>query len=407
MQSRPKIIAPAGSPESFSAALTAGADAVYTGAAGFNMRAGSSAVDASMLAEMVNRAHDSGTEFLLAMNVLIYDDELDRAAVFLDSAANAGVDAVIMWDTGLMSLARERGIPVNLSTQASVSNARAAMFYESLGVRRIVLARELSLEQIARTIETSREHGSKLEFECFIHGAMCVAVSGRCLTSQFLKGRSANRGDCMQPCRHNFKVTDMLEGYELELDGNSVLSARDLCTVDIFDRIIATGMHACKIEGRMRDVYYVKTTVETYREARDAVFDGSFTPELGKELKTRLERVFHREFSTGFYLNRPDEEMTREEGNISSVVKVYAGKVLNYYPKAGAADVKLEARGLSVGDTVLITGPTTGAVEFSADSIRSEANEPLEIAEQGSIIGLAVNERVRENDNVFVLAERT
>jgi len=406
MPKTPKIIAPAGSPESFAAALNAGADAVYVGAGGFNMRAGANALSMDTIAGMAERAKDSGVEFLLAMNTIAYDGEFDEASRVLDHAAEISVDAVIMWDTGLMALARERGLTVNLSTQASVSNVHAALFYESLGVKRIVLARELSLEQIAATIAAARAKGSSLEFECFVHGAMCVAVSGRCLTSQFISGRSANRGDCLQPCRHKFRVTEELEGYELDFEGHSVMSARDLCSIDIVDRLVEAGIDAFKIEGRMRDAFYVKTTVEAYREARDAALAGSFTSELGAGLRERLKRVFHREFSSGFYLSRPDHEMTEKNGNQSEVVKEYAGKVTNYFAKVNAAEIKLEARGISTGDNLLVTGPTTGAMEFSADSIHSESGDPLTEAAQGSIIGLQVPEKVRRSDSLFVLRNR-
>lgn len=307
---------------------------------------------------------------------------------------------------GLLPMAQERGLPVHLSTQASVANALAAAFYESQGVRRIVPARELSLEQLTAMIRETRGRGSALEFEVFVHGAMCVAVSGRCLTSQFLTGHSANRGDCLQPCRRSYHLTDTRNGNELLLDGHTVMSARDLCTIDIVDRLVESGVDAFKIEGRMRDALYVRTTVECYREARDAALAGAFDARLAASLKKRLERVFHRGFSTGFYLTRPDGDIALDEGNLSSVVRRYAGKVLNYYPKAKAADVLLEARGLALGDTVLVTGPTTGALEFEAESIRSEENEPLERGNQGCVIGLATPEKVREGDSVYVLTER-
>lgn len=402
----PEITAPAGSWECLAAALNAGADAVYAGAAGFNMRAGAVPLTHDDIRGMTCVAHDRGVRFYLAVNTIVFDDESDAVARTLDSAVDAGVDAVILWDMGVLELARERGLRIHLSTQASVANARAAGFYEAAGVGRIVLARELSLGQIRETVARTRARGSALEFECFVHGAMCVAVSGRCLTSQFLSGRSANRGDCLQPCRRSYHVIDERNGDELVLDGSAVLSARDLCAVDIADRLVAAGIGAFKIEGRMRDAHYVKTTVECYREARDAVLAGAFSTEFGAKLKTRLERVFNRGFSRGFYLGRPDGEIARREGNLATVVKEYAGRVVNYYPKARAADVFLEARALSAGETVLVTGPATGAVEFVAESLRSAENRTTERGVPGEIIGVAVPERVREGDRVYVLAPR-
>ncbi|MFC1608207.1 U32 family peptidase [Candidatus Latescibacterota bacterium] len=295
---------------------------------------------------------------------------------------------------------------MHLSTQASVANSIAVKEYQRLGVERIVLARELSLDQLGSTITATKEAGIPVEFECFVHGAMCVAVSGRCLTSQFLTGRSANRGDCLQPCRRSYTVTDQHNGNDLVLDRHTVLSARDLCTIDIIGRLTDTGLHAFKIEGRMRDALYVKTTVECYRKARDAVIDGVYDSSLVKSLEQRLARVFNRGFSRGFYLKPPDLDIAGEEGNIATVEKQYAGRVDNYYPKACAADILLEARGLSVGDTVLITGPTTGAVEFVAGSMRSADNESIDHSSSGALIGLKTPELVREGDKVYVLIAR-
>ncbi|MCE5248936.1 U32 family peptidase [bacterium] len=403
---KPEIAAPAGSRECFAAALSAGADAVYMGAEGFNMRAGAERIDMTALREMTGQAHDAGVKLYCALNTIVFDDELDDVGSILDSTADAGVDAVILWDMAVLGMALERGLNVHLSTQASVSNSRAVRWYGDQGVRRIVLARELSLEQIGMTISSVRSQGSGMEFECFVHGALCVAVSGRCLTSQFLYGRSANRGDCIQPCRRGYRVVDERNGHELELDGHTVMSARDLCAIDIIDRLMAAGVNAFKIEGRMRDALYVKTTVECYREARDAVLAGSYDSRLAGHLKERLARVFHRGFSSGFYLKRPDEDIAREEGNLATVVKAYTGKVLNYYPKAGAADIGLEARGMEQGETVLITGPTTGVVEFRASSLRTEDDTPVTAAPRGSVIGLETPGKVREGDNVYVLVPR-
>lgn len=402
----PEIVAPAGHAEGFAAALKAGADAVYAGVSGFNMRAGAEDMDMTRIADMTRQAHDAGVKLFMAMNTIAYDDELGEAARILDGAAKAGVDAVILWDMGILECARERGLAIHLSTQASVANARAAAFYHDQGVKRIVLARECSLDRIAETLRLTRAGHSSLEFEVFVHGAMCVAVSGRCLTSRFLKGRSANRGDCLQPCRRTYRLTDTVNGDELVLDGHTVLSARDLSTIGLLDRLVASGVQAFKIEGRMRDALYVRTTVECYREARDAALAGAFDAALANRLERRLSEVFHRGFSTGFYLNRPDEDFDDGEGNKASLVRKYAGKVMNYYPKAKAADIRLEARGITQGDRVLITGPTTGACTFIAESIRSDSNTVVESASPGDIIGLATPEKVRENDALYVLLAR-
>ncbi|MBN1290401.1 MAG: U32 family peptidase [Candidatus Latescibacteria bacterium] len=405
-QNIPEIVAPAGSKECFTAALNAGADACYAGVSGFNMRAGADRFEPSDIHKMVSLAHDNGVKLYFALNVLVYDEDFDEIRAALDVCAHTGVDAVILWDMAVLDLAKERGLAVHLSTQASVANSLAIRWYETQGVKRIVLARELSLDQLGKTIAAAKESGSGMKFECFVHGAMCVALSGRCLTSQFLYGRSANRGDCIQPCRRSYRITDEHNGFELAFDSHTVLSARDLCTIDIIDRITDAGIDAFKIEGRMRDPLYVKTTVECYREARDAVLSGSYDQKMAGELKRRLERVFHRGFSTGFYLRPPDDDFAGEEGNVAVVTRQYAGKVGNYYPKAGAADIRLEARHLNRGETVLITGPTTGAVEFTADSLRSEDNQPVMSASAGSLIGLETPEKVREGDRLYVLVLR-
>ncbi|MFC1538865.1 peptidase U32 family protein [Candidatus Latescibacterota bacterium] len=402
----PEIVAPAGSMESFSAALNARADAIYVGIRDYNMRASSEAFGIKQIREMISRAHDRGTKFYLALNIIAYDNQLSEIARILDSLADAGADAVILWDMGILRLAKEREFKIHLSTQASVSNTESATFYESLGVKRIVLARELSLGQIKKAVESAHHRESEMTFECFVHGAMCIAVSGRCLTSQFFSGRSANCGDCLQPCRRKYRITDIQEGDEMILNGHTVMSAKDLCTIDILDHIIGTGVSALKIEGRMRETLYVKTAVECYREARDAVLDGSYSETLAGMLKERLSRVFNRGFSHGFYFSRPDLDIAESEGSISKYVKDYAGRIVNFYKKAGAADVQLEARGISLGDTVLVTGPTTGALEFTADSIRSPENISAETSARGELIGLALPSRARTGDKVFVLVSR-
>ena len=408
MQRRtPRIIAPAGNRESFSAAIHAGADAVYTGAPELNMRAGASIFSLTDIRSMTNQAHDQGAGLYLALNTILYDDDLNLAAAILDEAADIGVDAVILWDIAALALAHERGLTVHLSTQASVANSRSAEWYAELGVKSIVLARELSIPRIADTIARVRATGADLRFECFIHGALCVAVSGRCLTSQFLYGKSANRGECIQPCRRSYHITDDHNGHELTLDGHTVMSTKDLCTIDIIDRLMEAGIDAFKIEGRMRDARYVSETATCYREARDAVNSGEYTPERIKGWRKRLEGVYHRGFTHGFYGNDPYHDITYEEGNQATTEKVYLGRIDNYFPQAKAADIKLETGCLTMGDRLLITGPTTGAVEFTVGSLRSEDNRPAESVPQSRTAGVAVPRRVRENDRVFILRDNT
>lgn len=392
--------------ESFAAALNAHADAVYIGARDYNMRVSADAVTETQIPEIISKAHDAGVKVFLAVNTLVYTNELSDIARLLDTAADTGIDAVILWDTGVLEMARERGLQIHLSTQASVSNISAVRFYASLDVKRIVLARELSLGMIADIVKESKAAGLDMQFECFVHGALCVAVSGRCLTSQFLYGRSANRGDCLQPCRRTYKITDVQDGEELILDGHTVMSARDLCTIDILDRIIGTGINALKIEGRMRDARYVRTTVECYREARDAVLSEAYDSDMTAKLKQRLSDVFHRGFSHGFYTGQPDLDIAGNEGNTSGIVRTFAGRIENYYRKVNAADIQLVACGLTVGDVVSITGPTTGEVEFAVSSIRSADNKDIQSAGRGELISIATQKRVRIGDRVFLLKQR-
>lgn len=404
---KPHIVAPAGSRECFTAAINAGADAVYAGAPGLNMRAGSDPLSLADIRDMTEQAHDRCAGLYLALNTILYDDDFGQTALILDEAADIGVDAVILWDMSAFALAQERSLPIHLSTQASVANSRAASWYARQGVKSIVLARELSIHRIADTIARVRADGSGLRFECFVHGALCVAVSGRCLTSQFLYGKSANRGECIQPCRRSYYITDDRNGHELTLDGHTVMSAKDLCTIDIVDRLIGAGIDAFKIEGRMRDARYVSETVTCYREARDAVINGEYTPERIEQWQKRLDGVYHREFTHGFYGTDPDSDITYQEGNQATIEKVYLGRVSNYYPRAEAADISLKTGCLDVDDRLLITGPTTGAVELTVNSLRSEDNRPVESAPQGSTAGVAIPERVRENDRVFILRANT
>lgn len=406
MASIPEILAPAGDRECLAAALNAGADAVYAGVAGFNMRAGAEPLDMDAIAAMTASAHDAGARLHLALNVIVFDDELDATARILDAASEAGVDAVIAWDMAVVSMAAARGLDVHLSTQASAANSETVAFYGRQGVTRVVMARELTLERLAATVSRCRRNGSAMVFECFVHGAMCVAVSGRCLASGILRGRSANRGDCLQPCRRTYRVVDERNADELLVEGRTVFSARDLCTIDIVDRLMAAGAGAFKIEGRMRDARYVATTVECYREARDAVIDGVYDDALIARLRARLDGVFHRGFSHGFYLGEPADGFSDSEGNMATEVRRYAGRVLNHYPRVSAADVLLEARGMALGDRVLITGPTTGAVEFTVSSLRSADDVRTGDVRAGEVAGLAVPERVRENDRVYVIERR-
>jgi putative protease len=245
-----------------------------------------------------------------------------------------------------------------------------------------------------------------MEYECFVHGAMCLGVSGRCLMSNFLHGKSANRGECYQPCRRKYRVYDWERDKELAIDSHTIMSAKDLCTVNILDKIINTGVSALKIEGRMRDPGYVKKTVEVYRAARDSALEGRFSDILASEYRDELDKVFNRGFSDGFYLSRPDSEISETEGSISKEIRSYRGKVTNYYSKQGAADIFIETGEISIGDIIQITGPTTGIIEFQAETIRDISDSPVEKGFKGWIIGLKTPVKTREGDSVYVVEKR-
>ena len=402
----PEIVAPSGTPECFIAALDAGADAVYAGPEGFNMRASAYGFSSDDIKRMSGIAHERGKKLYLALNIVVYDDETGAIADILDNAVNTGVDAVICWDPAVINFAHERGLRIHLSTQASVSNIEAVKFYAANGIKRIVLARELSLSQIGQVISQTGELGLNIEYECFVHGAMCLGVSGRCLMSNFLHGKSANRGECYQPCRRKYIVYDWERDKELAIENHTIMSAKDLCTVNILDKIINTGADALKIEGRMRNPGYVKKTVEIYRAARDTVIEGSFSDLKADVFRHELEKVFNRGFSNGFYLSRPDEEISETEGNISTELRSYRGKVTNYYPKQGAVDILIETGDISIGDIIQITGHTTGIIEFRAETIRDTLNTSVEKGLKGSIIGLKTPLKAREGDSVYVVEKR-
>lgn len=392
----PELLAPVRDEVGLTAALAAGADAVYVGLGRFNMRVNSPGVAADDLGRWVARTHDHGARLYVTVNALIYDNELDALEGLLDAVVAAQADAVIAWDPAVLRRARARRLRVHLSTQAGVANADAARFYVDQGVSRIVLARELSLEQVAHI-----KRQVPVEIETFVHGAMCVAVSGRCLISQFLTGRSGNRGDCVQPCRRAYTVTDVETGDPLRIDRATVLSPRDLCTLGILDRLVAAGIDACKIEGRSRAPEYARTVVAAYRVALNAIAAGTYGPDLAAELTERVRDVYNRDFSTGFYLGRPGiEAWSPTDGNQARRRKVYVGKVLNYYARPRVAYVDVVAEPLARGDTIQVHGPTTGVVEMAVRELRTDEHGPIDRLERGAAT-LPVTARVRRQDQVF------
>jgi len=371
------------------------ADAVYFSLDRFSLRSRAQEITRSNLDDFVEAVKSYGLRAYLAVNTVIYPEDLPDVADVIVAAESAGVDAVIAWDPAVICAALDSGLRVHISTQANVSNGRAAEFYETLGASRVILSRELNIAQIREI----REY-TKVELEIFVHGAMCQAVSGRCYLSAYLLGRSANCGDCAQPCRWQWTLHGE-GGREVELGGKYLLSAKDLCMIEHLPELIDAGVDAFKVEGRLRNASYTAAVSGCYREALNACRDGSYTPDQAQGLKRRLELEYNRGFSTGFYFGVPGPEGIGYESdmNASPVRRQAVGVVLNYFPKVCAAAVRLLEQGLAVGDRITIEGATT-YLEQEVESLIVDGASVSE-AERGGEVGLGVRGRVRENDRVF------
>ena len=410
-------MAPVGSYESLAAAIQAGADSVYFGVGKLNMRSASAAnFTLDDLAKIVATARAAGVKTYLTVNTIVYEDELRTVHEVIDRAKAEGIDAVIASDFAAILYARRIGVEVHISTQSNISNSEAVKFF-SQWADTVVLARELTLEQVARIHREIAENdirgprGELVQLEMFAHGALCMSVSGKCYLSLYETNCSANRGACRQLCRRKYTVTDKETGAALDVDGRYVLSPKDLCTVDFLDKFIGAGVRVLKIEGRARGAEYVKRVVECYDEALRAIEAGTYTPELAAGLKERLATVFNRGFwQGGYYLGVKWGEWSGSANSRAALLKIHIAKVENFYKKNGVAALYLEAGGLSAGQTILIAGPTTGAVRVEVESMRRETPagmEPVDAAQKGETVYLAVPEQVRRRDKVYLLRPRT
>lgn len=408
-----EILSPAGSFAALHAALHAGADAVYFGVGNLNMRAGG-AVNFTVddLPEIVRLCHESGAKAYLAVNTIIYNHELDELYTLCDTAKAAGVDACIAGDMAVISYLRQIGMTVHLTVQCNISNIPAVRFYAQFADV-MVLARELTLEEIAQISSAIRQEkicgpsGKTVRIEVFAHGALCIALSGRCGMSLCAYNRSANRGVCLQNCRRRYRVTDVETGFELELDHQYVMSPRDLCTVEVLDQILDAGATVLKIEGRGRPADYVSTVTKVYHEAVAAWQNGTFNSELAEDWRKRLETVFNRGFWTGgYYLGMQTGVWSKCGGSQATVQKIYLGKITNFYAKISVAELKIEtANSIRPGDKVLVTGHTTGALDVDLKELRLDAG-PVPVAAQGDVVAFAVPERVRITDKVYLLKNK-
>lgn len=399
-------MAPVGSYESLQAAIDAGADAVYFGVEGLNMRAGSAAnFTIDDLRTIVARATEAGVSTYLTVNTVVYDTEMERLDSILDAAAEAGVTAVIASDMAAILGARRRGIEVHISTQLNLTNIEAVKFYSQFADV-VVLARELSLDRV-RAIHKAIEEtpitgpaGKPLRIEMFCHGALCMAVSGKCYMSLHEMNRSANRGECGQICRRGYRVTDLETGAELEIDNKYIMSPKDLKSIDFLDRMVEAGVRVFKIEGRARGAEYVSTVVSAYDRALKAVADGTFTCELAESLTHQLEKVFNRGFWDGYYLGRRLGEWSDKYGSSATRVKQYAAKGVRYFPRIGVAEFLMEAGELCQGDEIVIIGPTTGAVTITVGEIRV-GELPVAKTVKGESFSIAVPCKIRPSDRLY------
>lgn len=401
-----EIMAPAGSYEALAAAAQAGADAVYFGVERLNMRSGSSFnFTLDDLDRIVAFCREKGLKSYLTVNVVLYDEDLEAMRETLDRAGRAGVTAVIVSDQAAILYARKIGLEVHLSTQLSVSNAETLRFYARYADV-AVLARELNLEQVRRIYERVESddirgpRGERIRIEMFCHGALCMAISGKCYLSLHETGHSANRGACRQLCRRSYRVTDTETGAELEVGNPYVMSPKDLCTIDFLDKMLEAGVRVLKIEGRARPAEYVKRVCACYDEAVRAIEAGTFGPERVAAWKERLSTVFNRGFWDGYYLGRRLGEWTDRYGSSATRQKVYVGKVTNYFKKAGVAEVLVEAAPLSRGDEIILTGATTGVVEDRVREIRVDL-QAADTALQKQTCSIPVPSPVRRGDKLY------
>lgn len=402
-----EIMAPVGSMESLHAAINASADSVYFGVEGLNMRSRSSAnFTIADLHEIVDICKDAGVKTYLTLNTVIYNNDLSKASEVLDACSEAGIDAVIASDPAVLEMAREKGVPVHISTQCNVSNVMALKFY-SRWADVVVLARELSLDQVKEIHEAIIREGIKgpsqelVRIEMFCHGALCLAVSGKCYLSLHLMNQSANRGACTQICRRSYEVTDKETGDSLAVENQYIMSPKDLKTVHFLDRMVDAGVRVFKIEGRARGPEYVAKAVSCYREALDAVLDGTFNEGKIAQWDNELKKIFNRGYWDGYYAGKKLGEWSGKYGSSATRTKFYCAKALRYYPKLGVGEFLMESGCLKPGDEVLVIGPTTGVLEFTIKELRLE-RDPEPFIDKGQVFSTEVPSKIRPGDKLYI-----
>lgn len=410
MNTTVEIMAPAGDRASLRAALQGGADSVYFGVEQLNMRArATNNFTLTDLPDIADLCNGKGVKTYLTLNTVLYDHDLPLMKRIIDSVKDSGITAIIASDQAAISYAFKQGVEVHISTQANISNIEMVEFYSHFADV-MVLARELSLGQVENIIEgitrknISGPSGKPVKVEVFAHGALCMAVSGKCYLSLHAYNSSANRGACKQNCRHAYRVRDE-EGRELMVDNEYIMSPKDLCTIDFLDRVLDTGISVLKIEGRGRSPEYVKTTTECYRQAADSVLSGTYTAEKAAAWKERLDEVYNRGFWDGYYLGRKLGEWSSHHGSVAAKQKTFVGKVLHYYPEPQVAHIRIKTKAIHLHDPILVIGDTTGVMETTAGSLWVD-DQPSEIARKGMECTLKLPGKVRKGDNVYLWEER-
>ncbi|MDE6374479.1 MAG: U32 family peptidase [Alistipes sp.] len=402
-----EIMAPVGSYEALAAAIEAGADSIYFGIGRLNMRSASAAnFTLDDLARIVATAHAAGLRAYLTVNTIVYEEEISEVHEVIDRARAEGIDAIIATDMAAILYARRVGVEVHISTQSNISNSEAVKFFAQWADT-VVLARELTLEQVAHIRRQIVEcdirgpRGELVEIEMFAHGALCMSISGKCYLSLYETGCSANRGACRQLCRRKYTVSDTESGAALDIDGQYVLSPKDLCTIDFLDRFIDAGVRVLKIEGRARGAEYVKRVVECYDRALRAIEEGAYTPDLAAGLKERLRTVFNRGFWEGYYAGRPVAEHSQHYGSSATRRKVYVGRVTNFFKRLSVAEVSVEAAPLHTGEEIFFMGPTTGVAEQRLDELHGPDGSPVDAVRQGELCAIRTPGLVRRGDQLY------
>ena len=405
-----EIMAPVGSYESLSAAIQGGAGSVYFGVEQLNMRARSSNnFTLEDLKEIAEKAHGHGVKTYLTVNTVIFDGELEKLYRIIDAAKEAGISAIIASDISAIIYARSVGVEVHISTQLNITNIEAVKFYSQYADV-VVLAREMNVERVGEISKQIKEQnitgpkGELVKLEMFVHGALCMAVSGKCYLSLHEMNSSANRGSCMQTCRRAYTVTDQETGAELEIDNEYIMSPKDLKTIHFLNKLLDAGVSVLKIEGRARSAEYVKTVSECYREAVDAYFDGEFTQEKINGWDIRLATVFNRGFWDGYYMGQRLGEWSKNYGSMATERKLYIGKGMNYFPNIQVAEFKMESGNLKVGDKILITGPTTGVVEKVIEEIRVNL-KPVQETQKGEFFSVRIDQKIRRSDKLYKIVK--